>query len=117
MSSFPRSPRLLRGGIVLIDPDTSAVKRIIVLQYNADTISRTTASASDRRVGRSFRGAALEKGPPVETIKLDAELDVTDPTGVSRPAAKPRRSPTRFAPVPRGARNDHLSHQHAVAFQ
>ena len=41
MSSFPGSPRLLKGGIVLIDPDTSAVQRIIALQYNPDTLTRT----------------------------------------------------------------------------
>jgi len=29
MVTFPNSPRLIKGGIVLIDPDTSAVKRII----------------------------------------------------------------------------------------
>ena len=38
---FPRFPRLLKGGIVLIDPETSAVRRIIVLQYNPHTLSRT----------------------------------------------------------------------------
>lgn len=32
MTAFPGSPRLLRGGIVLIDPDSSAIQRIIVLQ-------------------------------------------------------------------------------------
>ena len=41
MTTFPRSPRLLKGGIVLIDPETSAVQRIISLQYNPDTLSRT----------------------------------------------------------------------------
>ena len=41
MTSFPNSPKLLKGGIVLIDPVTSAVKRIIALQYNPDSISRT----------------------------------------------------------------------------
>lgn len=41
MSSFPNSPKLLKGGIVLIDPVTSAVRRIIALQYNPDTLSRT----------------------------------------------------------------------------
>ena len=41
MSSFPKSANILKSGIVLIDPDTSAVKRIIVLQYNPDTLSRT----------------------------------------------------------------------------
>ena len=41
MTTFPGSPRLLKGGSVLIDPDTSAVQRIIALQYNPDTLSRT----------------------------------------------------------------------------
>ncbi len=39
MSSFPNSPRLLKGGIVLLDPDTSAVLRIIRLQYNPNTLT------------------------------------------------------------------------------
>lgn len=77
MTTFPRSPRLLKGGIVLIDPDTSAVRRIIVLQYNPDTLSRTLQV---KAVGETTdRSEALRlKGPPVETIKLDAEIDVTD---------------------------------------
>lgn len=77
MTNFPRSPRLLKGGIVLIDPDTSQVKRIIVLQYNPDTLSRTLQV---KAVGESSdRSEAMRlKGPPVETIKLDAEIDVTD---------------------------------------
>lgn len=41
MTTFPNSPRLLKGGIVLIDPESSAVKRIIALQYNPDTLTRT----------------------------------------------------------------------------
>jgi hypothetical protein len=41
MTTFPNSPRLLKGGIVLIDPDTSAVVRVIALQYNPDTLTRT----------------------------------------------------------------------------
>jgi hypothetical protein len=40
MTTFPISPRLLKGGIVLIDPQTSAVLRGIALQYNPDTLSR-----------------------------------------------------------------------------
>jgi hypothetical protein len=38
MSTFPNSPRLLKGGIVLIDPDTSAVQRIIALQVGVNGI-------------------------------------------------------------------------------
>jgi hypothetical protein len=75
MSSFPGSPNFLKGGIVLIDPDTSAVRRIIVLQYNPDTLSRTLqvkgvgAKAGDRREARRLTD------PAVETFKLDAEID------------------------------------------
>lgn len=33
MTAFPKSPRLLKGGIVLMDPNTSVVLRMIALQY------------------------------------------------------------------------------------
>jgi len=62
MTTFPGSPRLLKGGIVLIDADTSAVQRIIVLQYNPDTLTRKLQP----------------QAPPVETITLEAEIDATD---------------------------------------
>jgi hypothetical protein len=39
MSGFPSSPRLVKGGIVLVDPDSGAVQKIIVLQYNPDTLN------------------------------------------------------------------------------
>jgi hypothetical protein len=76
MTTFPRSPRLLKGGIVLIDPDTSAVHRIIALQYNPETLTRTLQGQT---VGEDNRSQALRlKGPPVETYKLDAEIDAAD---------------------------------------
>jgi contractile injection system tube protein len=78
MSTFPNSPRLLKGGIVLIDPDNSAVQRIITLQYNPDTLSRTLQVQSVSADGGNRSEALRLKGPPVETIKLDAEIDATD---------------------------------------
>ncbi|MFN7949734.1 MAG: hypothetical protein U0Z53_30555 [Blastocatellia bacterium] len=78
MTTFPNSPRLVKGGLVLIDADTGAVQRIITLQYNPDTLSRTlqvkgvAAEAGDRRESQRLIG------PPIETIKLDAEIDATD---------------------------------------
>jgi hypothetical protein len=77
MSSFPGSPRLLKGGIVLIDPDTSAVLRIIALQYNPDTLSRTLQPQAIKEGGDRSEAMRLT-GPAVETIKLDAEIDATD---------------------------------------
>lgn len=77
MTTFPRSPKILKGGIVLIDPDTSAVKRIIALQYNPETLSRTLKAQS---IGESAdRSQALRlKGAPDETYKLDAVIDAAD---------------------------------------
>ena len=75
MSAFPNSTRLLKGGIVLLDPDTSAVVRIIAQQYNPDTLTRTL------QVKAFFGGAqhpseALRiKRAPGETITLDGEVE------------------------------------------
>lgn len=77
MTTFPASPRLLKGGIVLIDPSTSAVQRIIALQYNPDTLSRTLQVQTVKEGGDRSDALRLT-GPPVETIKLDAEIDATD---------------------------------------
>ena len=77
MTTSPLAPRLIKGGIVLIDPVTSAVQRVIALQYNPDTLSRTLQVQG---VGESAdRSEALRlKGPPIETIKLEAEIDAAD---------------------------------------
>jgi hypothetical protein len=77
MSSFPNSPRLVKGGIVLLDPDSSAVLRVIPLQYNPDTLTRTLQPQTVGE-GADPSEALRLKGPPIETIKLDAELDATD---------------------------------------
>ena len=78
MSSYPRSPRLLKGGIVLIDPESGAVQQVIPLQYNPEKVTRTF---HPKGVGADSgdRSQALRlKGPAVETIKIDAEIDATD---------------------------------------
>jgi hypothetical protein len=77
MTTFPNSPRLLKGGIVLIDPETAAVQRIISLQYNPDSLSRTLQVQGPREGGDRSEALRL-KGPAVETIKVDADIDATD---------------------------------------
>lgn len=73
------SPRTLRGGLVIVDPTSAKVLRVIALQYNPDTLSRTLAVQSAGREGGGDRSAALRlRGPAVETIKLEVELDATD---------------------------------------
>lgn len=78
MSSFPGSPQLLKAGLILLDPDSGALQRIITLQYNPETLTRTLAVQA---VGSDTadRSQALRlKGPPVETIKLEASIDAID---------------------------------------
>src|SRR4029450_11711771 len=78
MSAFPNSPRLIKGGIVLVDPDSGTVQKIIVLQYNPDTLTRSLAPQGVKEGGDRSEALRLT-GPPIETIKLDAEMDATDP--------------------------------------
>jgi hypothetical protein len=86
MSGFPNSPKILKGGIVLIDPDTGHVLRIIVLQYNPDGLTRTLqAHAIGPEPGDRLEALRL-KGPPAETIKLEAEIDATDQLAETQPS-------------------------------
>lgn len=78
MTTFPNSPRLLKGGIVLIDPTTAAVQRVIALQYNPDTLTRTLQVQGVGQDGGDRSEALRLKGPPVETIKIDTEIDAAD---------------------------------------
>ena len=79
MSAFPNSPRLVKGGIVTMDPVTSAVKGVIALQYNPDSLTRTLQIQAVQGGHDGVRVDALRlRGPAVETIKLEAELDATD---------------------------------------
>jgi hypothetical protein len=78
MSSFPGSPRILKGGIVLVNPMTGSVERIIRLQYNPDTLTRSFQIRSVGGEGANSADAMRLTGPPVETYKLEAEIDATD---------------------------------------
>lgn len=79
MSAFPGSPRILKGGIVLLDPDTFTVlpNGIIVLQYNPDSLTRSFKIKGIEEGGDRSEALRLT-GPPVESIKLDAEIDAAD---------------------------------------
>lgn len=77
MTTFPRSPRLLKGGLVLIDPTTGAVVRIVALQFNPATLQRSlTAKAVGEEADRSQALRLI--GPPQETYTLEAEIDAAD---------------------------------------
>lgn len=79
MATSPISPRLVKGGIVTLDPDTSAVQSVIALQYNPDSLSRSLQIQAVQGGQDGVRVDALRlRGPAIETIKVEAELDATD---------------------------------------
>jgi len=91
MSGFPGSPKLLRGGIVVLDPDTGTVLRVITLQYNPDSVTRTLAIQAHGEASGDLTEALRLKGPATETIKVDIELDAADAL------EKPEESPDAVA--------------------
>jgi len=77
MSGYSRSPRIIKGGLVLIEPDSGQVRRVISLQYNPDSLSRTLQA---QQIGEGAdRAEVLRlKGPAVETFHVEAEIDAAD---------------------------------------
>ncbi|MGW5444329.1 hypothetical protein [Streptomyces asiaticus] len=94
MSRYPDIPKPLRSGIVLVDPERGTPQRIIILQFNPDTLERSVApqSAGDQAdsggggSGSGDKNEALRiKGPAQETWKFTAEIDATDQFEVAAP--------------------------------
>jgi hypothetical protein len=76
MTSFPGSPRVLKGAIVGVDP-LNPLASVVVFQYNPESLERTI------RPKVAGEGAAQGEvlrlsGPPEETIAVDIMLDATD---------------------------------------
>ena len=76
-TSFPGAPRLLKAGLVQVDPVTNAVLRIIALQYNPETLSRSLQVQGVQEGGERSQALRLT-GPPQETYTLEAIIDATD---------------------------------------
>jgi hypothetical protein len=51
MTTFPNSPKLLKGGLILLDAETSVVQRVITLQYNLDSLNRTLVLRRVKKLG------------------------------------------------------------------
>jgi hypothetical protein len=79
MSSFANSPKLIKGGLVVLAPGGGAVRRRIALQYNPDTLTRSYQVQGVGGDGGGERAQPFRlKGPAIESIKLEAEIDATD---------------------------------------
>ncbi|MEU6082230.1 hypothetical protein [Streptomyces sp. NPDC047108] len=94
MTRYADIPKPIRSGIVIVDPERGTPQRIIVLQFNPDTLERSIApqaagGGGDSGGGGSGGGDRNEalrlKGPAQETWKFTAEIDATDQFEVAAP--------------------------------
>lgn len=88
MTTFPNSPRSLKGAIVVIDLP-NPIPNVIEFQFTPWTLTRTLEVKAAGEEGSTSEALRLE-GAPTESIKLDLEFDATDklesadPTAVSQ---------------------------------
>jgi hypothetical protein len=77
VTTFPGSPRLVKGAIIGFDL-FNPLASVIVFQYNPETLTRKVQAqvAGGETSGRSE--ALRLAGAPVETITLSVEIDATD---------------------------------------
>ena len=76
MTTFPNSPRLLKGAIVGLDL-FNPVSSVVVFQYNPETVTRSLQVKGAGDGGDRSEAMRLQ-GAPIETIKMDVEIDATD---------------------------------------
>jgi hypothetical protein len=93
VTTFADIPRAIRAGIVVVDPETNAPQRVIVMQFNPDSLERSiqpqaaggTADASGSGTDGDRNEALRLKGPAEEQWKFTAEIDSTDQLDVAAP--------------------------------
>jgi hypothetical protein len=76
MTTFPNTPKLLKGAIVSIALP-NPLPQVIPFQYNPVTLNRTLEVQAGGGEGNTSEALRLE-GAPVENIKLEVEFDATD---------------------------------------
>jgi hypothetical protein len=76
MTTFPNSPRVLKGALVGIDQN-NPTPNVVIFQYNPDTLTRSIKPRSPGGEGARAEAQRLS-GPPEETIKVDVEIDAAD---------------------------------------
>ena len=79
------SPLLVKGAILVLEPNTGIPLSTIDFEYNPETIKR---SLQPQSVGdQPDRTEVLRlKGPPIETISCEIEIDATDLLAAQDPA-------------------------------
>lgn len=82
-SEFPRSPKLLKGALIVFQSQRAGPPpTVIVFQYNPEQLSRSltdrAAPPDPSNVGGAREDSLRVLGPPVETITLSVVLNAAD---------------------------------------
>jgi hypothetical protein len=88
-SDFPRSPKLLKGALVVFEAVVPVPTNLIAFQYNPDSVSRTFQQQQDPSRGDPRRSAGDTQPvlPPTESLRMSVELDATDQLEAANPLA------------------------------
>lgn len=77
MSTFPGSPRILKGAIVAYALP-ALIPKVVVFQYNPEQLTRSLSPRTAEGGGGGRGEAQRTDGPPDETINLSVEIDAAD---------------------------------------
>jgi hypothetical protein len=87
-SEFPRSPKLLKGALVIFETKLPVPTNFIIFQYNPDSMNRSFlqfAPMADPRLGAG--DSQYITLPPLESFQTTIELDAADQLESSNPLA------------------------------
>ncbi|MGH1377013.1 MAG: hypothetical protein ACRBCK_11775 [Alphaproteobacteria bacterium] len=78
MAESPLSVKLVKAGILLLDTVNASVVKVVPLQYNPETLSRSLQVRGGGSEGGAQGDARRLSGPPVESYTVEAVWDATD---------------------------------------
>jgi hypothetical protein len=77
MSYLPDTPRVMAGALVSLDA-FNLVSSVVTFQYNPATMTRTLRPQTAGAAPAARSEATRIKGPPIETIEMEVEIDAVD---------------------------------------
>lgn len=86
-SDFPRSPKVLKGALVVFETKAPIPTNLIVFQYNPEAMTRGLVVVNAEPDPTKNAGDTKPLAPPIETFQMSVELDAADQLENSNPLA------------------------------
>ena len=87
-SDFPRSPKMLKGALVVFETKLPIPTNLIVFQYNPESMARSfTQLGGQEQSQTQSSGDTQPKLPPVESFQVSVDLDAADQLETKNPLA------------------------------